>query len=83
MAQRFDNLSGEAVEEELGRLTKRDIIREDRRLTVRKVGDMHGIGKSSVQRILSDLSMTKVCARWVPPLLHEDQMQSRDSALTK
>ena len=41
---------------------------------------MLGIGKSSVQRILSNLSMIRVCARWVPLLLHEDQMQSRASA---
>ena len=46
-----------------GRLTKRDdknrmmdVIREDRRLTVREECDMLGIGKSSVQMILSDLS---------------------------
>ena len=57
-----------------------DVIREDRRLTVREVGDMLEIGKSSVQRILSDLSNTKVCARWVSLLLHEDQMQPRTSA---
>ena len=77
------------MEESRGRPTKRDDknqvmddIREERtddiiRLTV---GDMLGIGKSSVQRILSDLSMTRVCARWVPLLLNEDQMQSRASA---
>ena len=41
---------------------------------------MLGIRKSSVQRILSNLSMIRVCARWVPLLLHEDQMQSRASA---
>ena len=39
-----------------------DVIREDRLLTVRGIDDMLGKGKSSVQRILSDLSMTKVCA---------------------
>ena len=40
-----------------------DVIHEDRRLTVREVGDVLRIGKSSVQRILSDISMTIVCAR--------------------
>lgn len=40
---------------------------------MREVGDMLRIGKSSVLRILLD----RVCARWVPLLLHEDQMQSR------
>ena len=77
------------MEEPRGRLTKRDdknrgmdVIREDRRLTVREECDMLGIGKSSGQMILSDLSMTRVhvCARWVPLLRHEDQMQSRTSA---
>ena len=46
------------------------LIRDDLCLTVREVGGMLGIGKSSIQRILSD----RVCARWVPLLLHEDQM---------
>ena len=47
---------------------------------LREAGDKLGIGKSSVQRTLSDLSMTRVCARRVPFLLNEDQMQSRASA---
>ena len=57
-----------------------DVIREDRRLTVREVGDMLGIGKSSLQRILCDISMTSVCTRLVPRQLNENQMQSRASA---
>ena len=67
------------MEESRGRPTKRvdknqvmDVIRDDRLLTVREVGDMLGIKKSFVQRILSDLSMTRVCVPWVPLLLHED-----------
>ena len=56
-----------------------DIIREDRLLPLHEVGDMLGIGKSSVQRILPDLSMSRVCARGVPRLRNEDQMQSRAS----
>ena len=40
-----------------------DVIREDRRLPVYEVDDVLRIGKSSVQRILSDLSMTIVFAR--------------------
>ena len=52
----------------------RDVVCEDCLLTVREVGDMLWIGKSSVQRILSDLSMTRVCALWVPRLLNEGQM---------
>ena len=84
----MDCWSGEPVEESRGRPTKRnnknqvtDVTHEHRRLTVCEVGvtDMLEIGKSSVQRILSDLSMTnlKVCARLVPRLLNEDQMKSR------
>ena len=38
------------------------------------------IGKLSVQRILSDRSMTRECARWVPRLRNEDQIQSGASA---
>ena len=57
-----------------------DVVREDRRFTVRSVGDIIGIGRPSVKRILSDLSMTRVCAQWVPRLLNEDQRQSRASA---
>ena len=41
---------------------------------------MLGIGKSSVQRILSYLSMARICEQWVPRLLKEDQTQSRASA---
>ena len=59
------------MEELRGSQTKRDnknqvtdIIHEHHRLTVCEVGvtDMLEIRKLSVQRILSDLSMTKVCA---------------------
>ncbi|XP_062611652.1 protein GVQW3-like [Saccostrea cucullata] len=60
--------TGDPMKEARGRPSKSDdklksrvldVIREDRRLTVREVGDTIGIGKSSVQRILSDLSMTR------------------------
>lgn len=37
-----------------------------------------GIGKSSIHRILSDnLRMQRVCARWVPRLLKEEEKQRR------
>ena len=81
--------TGDPMKEARGRPSKSDdklksrvldVIREDRRLTVREVGDMIGVGKSSVQRILSDLSMTRVCARWVHRLLTEEQMQCRLSS---
>ena len=76
-----DSRSGEPVEELCDRPTKRedkyrvrDVVCEDCLLTVHEVGDMLLIGKSCVQRILSDLSMTRVCALWVPRLLNEGQM---------
>ena len=75
-----DGWSDDPIGEERGtcRPTKRDVkliirvmdvIREDSRLTVRDV--KLWIGKLSVQRILSGLSMTRVCARWVPRLLNK------------
>ena len=46
------------------------IVRNNPRLTVRKIGEMAGISKSSAHRILSDnLCMSRVCARSVPRLL--------------
>ena len=63
--------SGDPMEEERGRPTKRDdklknqmmnVMCEDRRLTVRELCEMLGIGKSTVQRILSDLSISRKCA---------------------
>ena len=75
------------MEESRGRLRKKedknqvmDVIREDHCLTVRAVGYMLGIGKSSVQRIMSNLSLTRICEQWVPHQLNKDQMQSRASA---
>ena len=75
------------MEESRGRLRKRDdknqvmdVTREDHCLIVRAVGYMLGIGKSSVQRVMSDLSMTRICEQWVPHQLNKDQMQSRASA---
>ena len=62
-----DGWNGNPMELVHCRTTKRDGklinrlmsgIREHCRLTEREVGDMLGIGKSSVQRILSDPSMT-------------------------
>ena len=56
-----------------------DVIPEDRRLTVREIGGMLGKGNSSVQGILSDISMIRVCAQNGSFQLNEDQMLSRAS----
>ena len=55
-----------------------ELIRTDRRQTVREISSIMGISKSAVQRILvDDLSMSRVCARWVPRLLTNEQMERR------
>ena len=55
--------------------TVSDVIRGDRRLTVREIVDIMGISKSSVQRILTlELKMSLVCARWVPRRLTDDEI---------
>lgn len=55
-----------------------DVIKADRRQTVRELAGLIGISKSSVQRIMSEeLGMSRVCARWVPRLLSEEQRQRR------
>ena len=55
--------------------TVSDVIRGNRRLTVREIADIMGISKSSVQRILTlELKMSWICARWVPRHLTDDKM---------
>ena len=55
-----------------------DVIRSDRRQTVREVGEKLGLSKISVHRVLNkDLSMNKVCARWIPRLLTDNEKERR------
>ena len=55
-----------------------DVIRSDRRQTVREVGEKLGPSKTSVHRVLNkDLSMNKVCAHWIPRLLTENEKERR------
>ena len=57
-----------------------NVIREDRRRTVREMEEILGISKSSIHPILSDnLGMHRVCARWVPRLLKVEEKQKRIS----
>ncbi|KAH3736189.1 hypothetical protein DPMN_042752 [Dreissena polymorpha] len=52
----------------------RDLIKTDRRLTVRCIADELGIGTTTVDRILTeDFKMRKVSARWVPKLLSDEE----------
>ncbi len=49
-------------------------ISEDRRETVRSVAADLGISKSSVHNILKkDLSLTKLCLKFIPKLLTQEQ----------
>jgi len=57
-----------------------DAISEDRRRSVREISDMTGICVNVVYRTLTEnLNMNKVCARWVPRLLQQDQKAARGS----
>lgn len=59
----------------------RETIDADRRQTVREISGQLDISKSSVHRILSDeLSMSRVCARWVPRILKPEEKERRVNA---
>ena len=50
------------------------VVEQDARLTVRNIASCTGISEGSVQTILKKrLDLRKVCARWVPHLLTEEQ----------
>jgi transposase len=52
----------------------RQIVRENRRLTVRNIPEQLNIGRETVKKILTgDLDMRKVCAKVVPMELTEEQ----------
>ena len=56
----------------------KQLVRSDRRLTVRMVADELGLNRKSVRTIvLHDQGMRKVCAKLVPKILSEDQKQRR------
>ena len=55
-----------------------EIIRKDRRLSIRAVAEITGIDKECVRQILHDsFNMRKVCAKMVPKLLTHEQKESR------
>ena len=54
------------------------IVREDRRLSIRLIGERMSIDKETVWQVLHDnLHMTKVCAQVVSKLLTSDQKEKR------
>jgi len=56
----------------------RQIVRENRRLTVRSIAEQVNIGREKVRKILTeDLDMRKVCAKMVPKELTKEQKQRR------
>ena len=56
------------------------MFRNNRRLTIRKIADDCGISVGSCDAILTDdLHMKRVCAKFVPRLLTDDQREQRQS----
>ena len=56
----------------------KQMVRSDRRLTIRMIADNLDLNRESVRSILlHDLGMRKVCAKLVPKILSEDQKQRR------
>ena len=56
----------------------KQMVRADRRLTVRMIAEELSINKDTVWSIITEnLEMRKVCAKMVPKLLSEDQKQQR------
>ena len=54
------------------------MIEQDARLSVKDIASCTGISEGSVQTILKKrLDLRKVCARWVPHLLTEEQKTQR------
>ena len=58
--------------------TVKKLIEKDARYTVQEIEELSGIHSSSVLKILRErLGLRKICARWVPHLLTDEQKQSR------
>ena len=54
------------------------MVEQDARLSVEDIASCTGISEDSVQTILKKrLDLRKVCARWVPHLLTEEQKTQR------
>ena len=58
--------------------TVKTLIEEDARYTMQEIEEFSGIHLSSVLKILRErLGLRKICARWVPHFLTDEQKQSR------
>ena len=58
--------------------TVKTLIEEDAHYTMQEIEQISGIHLSSVLKILREqLGLRKICARWVPHLLTDEQKQSR------
>ena len=58
----------------------RTVVRNNRRLTVREIADDCGISVGSCDASLTDnLYMKRVCAKFVPRLLTDDQREQRQT----
>jgi len=60
-------------------LTKvRDLVRSDQRLTVRMISSVLNLNRQTVHEILTfELGMQKICAKLVPKILTNEQMENR------
>ena len=58
--------------------TVKTLIEEDACYTVQEIEELNGIQSSSLLKILCErLGLSKICTRWVPHLLKDEQKQSR------
>ena len=75
-AARSGRPSTSRTEENVDRV--RQMIRNDRRLTVRMIADSLSINRDCVWKIITeDLGMRKICAKMVPKLLNDAQKERR------
>lgn len=57
----------------------KEMVQQDRRVKVREIGEAIGISSERVLHILKEqLGMRKMCARWVPHLLNDQQKERRE-----
>jgi hypothetical protein len=56
----------------------RNVIDGNRRLTVREVADKCVISKTTVhETLVQELHMNRICVRWVPRMLSEENMTNK------
>ena len=66
---RDDTRSGRPVSDSRNSEKVMDVISCDRHKTIDEIADNVGLSQGTVYNILKDnLKMTKVCARWIPPV---------------